>query len=478
MYNTMVYDYYDVTQKVLEQLNYFDGEVTSTMLNDLISSNITYKDDLQCQWERYGGDVDIKKRTFENVSKANNKLVNNFRGLITSQLTSFVFGNTITYKLSSEKYDDSYNQYLQRFLRKNNYIDMDYQTAEMMSVCGVAYRLLYIDTKGQERMMNLNPWEVIYIKDETLDEVQYAMVYYQREIIADNSNTSKTQTYVEWYDNEKVTFYVQNGSQFVLDPNVEVNPQPHLFKSVPVIKFQNNSLEQGDWTSVEDLINAYDETISDEQNELAEFRLAYMKFTDIPTPEVMKAARQTGAFHCPVGSDISFITKDINDQFLENHKKTLETNILKFSSVVDYTAENFSGGTATGTARKMKLIAQESVAKRKEVKFSRALDDQFTILSSFWTIKNIDIAPEDIRYEFTRSLPIDIMEDADMASKLNGLISQETLLSKLSFIDDPKEEMIKMKREREANASMISLDDISGDTNTVDNVMMDNVNAQ
>jgi SPP1 family phage portal protein len=465
--------YKDITQQILEQLKSTEGHVTSMMLNNLITSNISEKMRLQGLWDRYNGEVEIKSRVFADANKVNNKLANNFRGLITNQLTSYVFGNPITYKISSEKYTLDDNDYLQRFLRKNNYEDMDYQTAEMMSVCGVAYRLLYIDIEGNERMMNINPWEVIYIKDQTLDEVQYAMIYYPVEIITGNAGSSnpitQTVTYVEWYDKDNVTFYIQSGADFILDSNIDINPMPHLFGGVPIIKFQNNNLEKGDWEAVETLIDAYDKTTSDMQNEIEEFRLSYLGFYgDIePTPETMKLARQSGAFKFPVGTDAKFITKDINDTFLENHKKTLETNILKFSSVVDYTSESFSGGTVTGESRRWKLLAQENLGKMKEVKFSRALNDQFNLLTNFWKIKQIVINPEDIRYEFNRSLPTELGTSADIASKLNGIISQETLLSLMPFIDDPQEEIAKMKKEKEENANMINLDDIT--SSPVDN---------
>jgi len=147
----------------------------------------------------------------------------------------------------------------------------------------------------------------------------------------------------------------------------------------------------------------------------------------------------------PDGGDIGFITKEINDQFLENHKKTLNDNIYKFSQTVDMGDEKFSGGAESGESRKWKLLSLENKSIIKERKFTRALQEQFKIISSSWKKKNIDIPYTDITYTFTRNIPIDMLYYADIIQKLKGLISDETLFANIPFINDPQLEIEKMK---------------------------------
>lgn len=47
----------------------------------------------------------------------------------------------------------------------------------MGALCGVAYRLLYIDKHGEERAMNIPPWEVIKVMDRSINEFQYVIQY-------------------------------------------------------------------------------------------------------------------------------------------------------------------------------------------------------------------------------------------------------------------------------------------------------------
>src|SRR5699024_2635800 len=127
------------------------------------------------------------------------------------------------------------------------------------------------------------------------------------------------------------------------------------------------------------------------------------------------------------------------DQFLENHKKTLNDNIYKFSQTVDMGDEKFSGGAESGESRKWKLLSLENKSITKERKFTRALQEQFKIISSSWKKKNIDIP-----YTDTSNIPIDMLYYADIIQKLKGLISDETLFANIPFISDPQLEIEKM----------------------------------
>ncbi len=57
----------------------------------------------------------------------------------------------------------------------------------------------------------------------------------------------------------------------------------------------------------------------------------------------------------------------------------------------------------------------------------------------------------ELDFTFNRNLPDDISNDADTAQKLQGLVSRETLLSILPFVDDPKEELKRINKEKQDN---------------------------
>ena len=53
-------------------------------------------------------------------------------------------------------------------------------------------------------------------------------------------------------------------------------------------------------------------------------------------------------------------------------------------------------------------------------------------------------------YTFTRNVPRNILEEAQIVGQLSGQVSEETKLSVLSIIDDPQKEIQRMEKEEEA----------------------------
>ena len=67
----------------------------------------------------------------------------------------------------------------------------------------------------------------------------------------------------------------------------------------------------------------------------------------------------------------------------------------------------------------------------------------------FYTLK---LKSTDILKVFTRNIPKHLVEPADTAQKLQGIVSHETILSTLPFIEDAKSELEKIKAEEDINA--------------------------
>ena len=53
----------------------------------------------------------------------------------------------------------------------------------------------------------------------------------------------------------------------------------------------------------------------------------------------------------------------------------------------------------------------------------------------------------DIQYRFTRNIPRNVQDEAEPASKLEGIVSKESQLSVLSIIDNPTKEIERMDKE-------------------------------
>mgnify|MGYP000970117390 CR=1 FL=1 len=59
-----------------------------------------------------------------------------------------------------------------------------------------------------------------------------------------------------------------------------------------------------------------------------------------------------------------------------------------------------------------------------------------------------------LTYTFTRNVPRNILEEAQIVGQLSGQVSEETKLSVLSIVDDPQKELERMEREEEATSDL------------------------
>lgn len=439
--------------EIARQIELSGRKATSDLINAIIKDHALEYARMIGNYGRYSmkqASIPVFNRTFEQTDKVNNKLNNDFFGKLIHGKLGYFLGTPISYE------SDVNNEGLQLWLKNNNYEDMDLETIKNSAICGIGARLLYIDKFGQEKMMNLKPYECIFIYDRSIDsEIQYAIRYYQMEEYNEKFE-KKLITKVEWYDDTNIYFYKQstekdmNGNViYELDTDEPVNPKEHMFKKVPIIPFPNNEELLGDGDRVFSLIDAYDRDVSDIDSEIEQFRLAYMFITGMRVDdETLRAAKRTGIFYVAdpgEGTNMQWITKNLQTLPVTEHLERLKNNIYDFSMSVDFTSENFYS-QLSGVALAYKILDLETKCSILEQKTRKALRRQFEVLSTAWSIKNIKY--DNINYTFTRNLPVNLTEEVDNTVKLKGLVSEITRLSQLSFVEDPEQELKDMEAEQ------------------------------
>ena len=71
---------------------------------------------------------------------------------------------------------------------------------------------------------------------------------------------------------------------------------------------------------------------------------------------------------------------------------------------------------------------------------------------------NGDNTWRDVQIVFTRNLPQNITDTAQVINQLRGIVSDKTLISLLPFIKDVDAEVKQLQKEKEANMSMYGFD--------------------
>ncbi len=475
-----------VVSRVLQQLKRGDP-VSGSMIADLINDHTIprarmiglfnrYKTDATQPWHTVGNTKNIFQRSFLDETKINNRInVDHFSNIVNTK-TGYFVGEAITYSVDEKAANKELIEgKMREFLNRIDTVDLDTETGKIASACGYGARLCFINEDGKEDAMDIPPWECIFLsKDGSITSPDYALRYYKTTEVGPGG--SKEIIKAEWYDKLNVTYWKQTtapvpsgitqdpatpqntGFVFGFDPDELENPRPHMFAAVPLIGFPNNEELQADPEKVLALIDAYDRTLSDVNSEIEQFRMAYLAiygYSDVNDPKFIDALKRTGVMGFGDKDDrAEFITKTLDAVAVENHLTRLEQEIYAISGIPNLRDEAFSGNSS-GVALKFKIFPMEVKCKMAQNKFAAALHQQFRIVGSKWEVEGVKFNSDDLTFKFKRNFPLNLLDEAQTAQALTGIVSQETVLSTLSIVKNVPEEMERMKTEQ---ADKVDLD--------------------
>lgn len=379
----------------------------------------------------------------DNGTQLNNRLNNDFFSEIIDFKTGYFAGSPVTYAYSQTKESESTTgssaeteeaaKVVTDFTVHANMYDVDMQCVKHAAICGYGARLFYIDPEKRENVMSIYPYQAILLSDT--DEIynpKYGIRYWKVRDM-DNSILCKA----EFYNSEvKISF---SGSSF--GNMQETGRIAHGFHMCPLQGIPNNSELVGDAENVLSLIDAYDRCMSDCSNEVENFAQSYMVFENVQIDDpTIQAAQASGSFHFWNGAGegkIYYLTKDINDTFLQNYADRLEKNIFHRSKTPDLSSEAF--GTASGISLKFKLTELETKCGMLEAKMSAAGMYMFRLLSQSWKERlKITVIPEQCCMSFSRNFPLDELSEAQAVQAMvnAGLPKRVAFENGFSFIDD------------------------------------------
>ena len=150
--------------------------------------------------------------------------------------------------------------------------------------------------------------------------------------------------------------------------------------------------------------------------------------------------------------EVNFLEKPSSDTTQENLISLLKESIFAISMVANMSESEF--GNSSGTALAFKLQAMDNLARMKDRKLQSAFNRLYQIVFSVPLTTVYKEAWAGLTYTFTRNVPRNILEEAQIVGQLSGQVSEETKLSVLSIIDDPQKEIKRMEKEEEAMSDL------------------------
>lgn len=374
--------------------------------------------------------------------KPDNRLVINYAKYIVDTFSGYQIG--VPVKVTHD--NDSVAEFISDFRKLNDMEDSEFELAKLADVFGHAFLYVYQDEVGNTRTTYNSPINMFIVHDNSIEEKPLFAVRYA---FNDNDPTGYGQVITA---NEVIeaTFQLGGGVRFVERNN-------HVYGTLPVVELIENEERQGIFDSVKTLINALNKAASEKANDVDYFADAYLKIVGVELKEDMATQiRENRIFNLwKNGSDgplpdVGFLEKPNSDTTQENLITLLKDSIFAVSMVANLSEEDF--GNASGTALAFKLQAMDNLAKMKDRKMQSAFNRLYEIVFGVPMAAVPSDGWIDIKYQFTRNVPRNILEEAQIVSQLSGQVSNETKLSVLSIVDNPKQEIEKMDDEEESSS--------------------------
>lgn len=437
-----------------------DTGLTPEIIKSLIDSHKKEITRLDLLDSYYRSNAPIMKRRKNDPTKSNNKLVTNYARYITTMSTGYFVGIPIQIRCKDENLLDR----LTAIFKYNDEPDLNTTLATNNSKYGYSYELHYMDEQGRNRMAAVDPREIIYITDNTLnDEPTAAIRYFE---IKDAVDDNKKIYSIEVYTKDSILYYSMDGDSVAL-----IDEQQHPFKDIPIIRYVNNADETGDYEPVLTLIDAYDKIQSDTANDFEELTDSFLSVSGVTLePEQALKLKEMKVFNFPdANGKVEFVTKSVNDSALENFKTRLDKDIHKNSYTPNMADENFVGNSS-GVSMAYKLQGLEFLTGVKEQKFKKGLLRRVELLSNVLSIRaNQQMNFTDVEFIFTRNNPKNLVEIVEMATDLTGIISNETQLDLLPMVDKDQE-LKRIEQEKKQQSEEMNLFDFNAIRQQSDNI--------
>ncbi|MBD9774255.1 phage portal protein [Enterococcus faecalis] len=466
----------DLTLKTYKRVRTkFSTQIADGLFNadEFIKDMKPFFDDRERKYKAYTSEkneIDSRPKPATKIIKVNNKLhaglyntvvdqaADHFTGIpvkwdydITEQRKSLIqktkdlFLGNVSAKIKTPKEFDR----LAELVKEMRFAMLDSDTARYQGACGVAFRLLEpVETAGEWQLWacNVEPWRAEKYENADIF-IREKYDTHQKKFFEEMKVVTKKK--ILTYNRYVETNLMNAAETFKLTAETD-NPLETFYLS----EFKNNTNRYCDFEVAEELSDAFDRSLSDQQNEVEQFKLAYMMISGsrLGEEEAQRMMEQLGIINLPdPQAKVGYVTKDINKDFNEYHLNQLKKLYYTVTKSIDFNDEVFKSNSS-GEARKWQIIALEAKTNTKEQYFKEGLKEVAETMAAFIKFNDkLEVDVSKIVFTFSRSLPTDIGYLAEALPKLAPYVSKRTIINQIPFVKDPDYEADMMNLEQGQN---------------------------
>lgn len=388
-------------------------------------------------WDYYKGNTDAKKN-YTQTKRSNLKVGCNYVKKFVKEETSYSVGNQIAFTSKSE--NDKAVECITKLMENFNE-NHDVNNFLHMVLFGMTYEIYYVDRWGDLQVRTVRPTKGYALESEDGLVDKFAHFYSEKEMVGGKViEVCKADLYTE----DTIYTFKREDNAFTL-----LEETQHFFGETPVgiAKISDLTHEDTIYRDIKELQDALETNFSDIVNEISDFRNAYMVLTGMTLEEEDEGEiKKSGILEIPTPEGrAEWLIKNINDTFIQNTLKALQEKLYEISSHIN-TNDNEQMSNASGVALKSRLINLMQRCKVNENSYTELLKTRIRVMFTWAKLKSMGAYDwKDIKVKYSPLIPSDDTVNADIIAKLQGIVSDTTLLSLLSFVENPSEEVEKVK---------------------------------
>lgn len=388
--------------------------------------------------------------------KPNNKIPHGWHKLLVDQKTAYLVGEPINFAANDKNLTEYINEYL-----GEKWDDTANELVKGASNKGKEWLQPYIDEEGNFDFLVIPAEQYIPIYEGSKQKKQIAGIrYYPITVNGEESIRA------EFWDDKQVTFYIKQNGEFVLDTFQEENPQSHFYYGsqgnmkgygwgrVPFIKFRNNEDEKGDLTYYKQLIDSFDNRVSDNQNnfdEIQELIFILKGYEGQSLSEFTRNMKQYKAISVDgEHSGVETIQAEIPMTSIDSHLDRLRENIFTFGFGVDVSSDKF-GNSPSGIALKFLYSLLDMKSNTLERKFRQGIQELLWFLCEYLKMSGKgEYDYKEVDFTFKRSMMVNELEQSQIAQQSKGIISDKTILANHPWVTDLQQEEERIQAEKDS----------------------------
>ena len=434
--------------------------LTINQIKRIIKNDYDRRNEILLEKRYYNNDNDIRLKgivpeTADPLRSADNRTSNGFHGDITDEKIAYMFTYAVLFDLGDKKLNEQIRNVLgDGFESECGALGINATNSK------VAFLHYWIEDDTFQ-YSTVETEECIPVFDKSLKRKMIGMYRYYPDYEEDVV-TGKTKYYVwfEYWDDKHCEKYKFRGrlNQTGLThlPAYDENFE-HSFGKVPFIIFKNNNRMTSDLHRYKDLMDIYDKVLSGYANDLEDIQqLIYIIenyggenlgefLSDLKRYKTVKTETDTNG----TSGGLKTLSIEIPVEARNSLLEILEKRIYKSAqSLEQYNAESF--GNASGTALKFFYRKLELKAGITEMQFRKGFNELIRAILQFL---KADINTP-ITQTWTRNMISNDMETAQIAQESKDTISDETILKNHPWVENPEEELKKIKKQKEENVKV------------------------